>query len=284
MPGLAKAVTFVLVVGHGPSLGEADSAATLLRQLGAEVRTMDLWEDFARVLDRAEALARALVFVAGDRPDLAVASLRAARREVRLKDVPALVQLPTRQVARLEPSSGFDDFIVTPYDPAELYARIRALEWKRSEFSTEERLKVGPVVIDRAAHEVTRDGAAVPLTAKEFALLSYLASNRGRVFSREVLLARVWGGRYEGGARTVDIHVRRLRAKLGDGLPLETMRGAGYKLRAPSESPGDDESGAEGDVGVAAPSERRAVAEFPPSAFAPLASPPLASPRRRGEP
>ena len=172
-----------------------------------------------------------------------MASLRAARREARLKDRPALIQLPTRQVARLEPSSGFDDFIVTPYDPAELYARIRALEWKRSEFSTEERLKVGGIVIDRAAHEVTLDGAGVTLTAKEFALLAYLAANRGRVFSRDVLLARVWGARYEGGARTVDIHVRRLRAKLGDGLPLETLRGAGYKLRAPAETGSDERAG-----------------------------------------
>jgi DNA-binding response OmpR family regulator len=229
--------SFVLVVGHGPTLESETGAATLLRQLGAEVRTLDLWEDFARVLDVDDGAAtpRAIVFEAGDRPDLAVASLRAARREVRLKDVPALIQLPTRQVARLEPSSGFDDFIVAPYDPVELYARIRALEWRRSEFSTEERLKMGPLVIDRAAHEVTLEGRRVALTAKEFALLAYMAANRGRVFSRDVLLARVWGARYEGGARTVDIHVRRLRAKLGDGLPLETMRGAGYKLRTPSE-------------------------------------------------
>jgi DNA-binding winged helix-turn-helix (wHTH) protein len=260
MPGMTKALTCILVVGHGPPLEQDDGAAALLRQLGAEVRAVDLWEDFTRALDRecdpeslagagagAVMLVRALVFEAGDRPDLAVASLRAARREPRLKDVPALIQLPTRQVARLEPSSGFDDFIVSPYDPVELYARIRALEWRRSEFSTDERLKMGPVVIDRAAHEVTLDGRRVTLTAKEFALLSYLAANRGRVFSRDVLLARVWGARYEGGARTVDIHVRRLRAKLGDGLPLETMRGAGYKLRAPTET-GRDESPPPGSV------------------------------------
>jgi DNA-binding response OmpR family regulator len=251
MSGSAKA-SFVLVVGHGPTLDHEAGAATLLRQLGAEVRTLDLWEDFSRVLDdggeaTAAGTPRAIVFEAGERPDLAVASLRAARREARLKDVPALIQLPTRQVARLEPSSGFDDFIVAPYDPVELYARIRALEWRRSEFSTEERLKIGPLVIDRAAHEVTLEGRRVALTAKEFALLAYLASNRGRVFSRDVLLARVWGARYEGGARTVDIHVRRLRAKLGDGLPLETMRGAGYKLRTPAESSdsGDEDADVE---------------------------------------
>ena len=160
--------------------------------------------------------------------------------------MPAIIQLPTRQVARAEPSSGFDDFIVTPYDPAELYARIRALEWQKSEFSTEERLKMGGLVIDRAAHEVSVDGRRVTLTAKEFSLLAFLAANRGRVYSRDVLLARVWGARYEGGARTVDIHVRRLRAKLGDALPLETMRGAGYKLRSPQETTGGENQAAAG--------------------------------------
>ncbi|MFT3767326.1 MAG: response regulator transcription factor [Minicystis sp.] len=136
------------------------------------------------------------------------------------------------QAARVEPSSGFDDFVLVPYVPAELYARIRLLEWRRSEFATEERMKVGSLVIDRAAHDVLLDGASVPLTAKEFALLAYLCERRGKVVSREELLRRVWGNRYEGGARTVDIHVRRLRAKLGTALPLATLRGSGYKLEA----------------------------------------------------
>ena len=105
---------------------------------------------------------------------------------------------------------------------------------------------MGSVVIDRAAHDVTLDGRRIVLTAKEFALLAFLATNRGRVFSREALLGRVWGARYEGGARTVDIHVRRLRAKLGEALPLETLRGAGYKLRSPHETGGSSEGEGEG--------------------------------------
>jgi DNA-binding response OmpR family regulator len=234
---VAKPSTFVLVVGHGPDLEQEGGAAAMLRQLGADVRTLDLWDDFGKVLDAGDdALPRAMVFEAGDRPDLAMTALRAARKEPELAETPALLGVTARQVARVEPSSGFDDFIVMPFVPVELYARIRALEWRRSEFTTEERLKIGSIVIDRAAHEVTVDGRHIPLTAKEFALLGYLAQNRGRVFTREALLARVWGARYEGGARTVDIHVRRLRAKLGDDLPLETLRGAGYKLRSPAEA------------------------------------------------
>ncbi|MGA2447614.1 MAG: response regulator transcription factor [Polyangiaceae bacterium] len=235
--GAVKAGSLVLVVGHRPHLENPNGAAAMLRQLGSEVRTLDLWDDFQDPVEQARAVGgvRAMVFEAGDRPDLATAALRAARKVHELSDVPTIVALPPRQVTAFDPSSGFNDFIVLPSPPSELYARIRALEWRRSEFSTEERLKVGVLVVDRAAHEVSVDGQRVVLTAKEFALLAFLAANRGRVFSRETLLARVWGSRYEGGARTVDIHVRRLRAKLGDALPLETLRGAGYKVRAPSD-------------------------------------------------
>jgi DNA-binding winged helix-turn-helix (wHTH) protein len=209
----------------------------MLRHLGSEVRTLDLWDDFAGIVEQARAggEVRAMVFEAGERPDLAAAALRAARKVPELDETPTIVTLPPRQITSFDPASGFDDFLVMPCVPAEIYARIRALEWSRSEFATEERLKIGSLVVDRAAHEVSDDGRRVTLTAKEFALLAFLAANRGRVFSRETLLSRVWGSRYEGGARTVDIHVRRLRAKLGDSLPLETLRGAGYKLRAPSD-------------------------------------------------
>jgi DNA-binding response OmpR family regulator len=238
----SKPPPFVLVVGCGPSLQQEEGAASHLRQLGAHVRTLELWDDVSLAFTAAEeAEVRAIIIEAGERPDLATGALRAARREPRLKTTPSIIALVAGQVARVEPSSGFDDFILVPYVPTELYARIRALEWKHSEFLTEERLKIGSIVIDRAAHEVTLDGRRVTFTAKEFALLAFLSANRGRVFSREALLARVWGARYEGGARTVDIHVRRVRAKLGDALPLETLRGAGYKLRAPTEHAGEGE-------------------------------------------
>lgn len=221
---------FIAIVGHGPELEREDGAASVLRGLGAEVHTLDLWDEPHRLFTEDEGVPRALLIEALDRPDLAVAALRALRREPRLENVGALIAVRSAQVARVEPSSGFDDFVLAPYVPAELYARIRMLEWRRSEFATEERMKVGGIVIDRAAHEVLLDGASVSLTAKEFALLAYLADRRGKVVSREELLRRVWGNRYEGGARTVDIHVRRLRAKLGQGLPLATLRGSGYKL------------------------------------------------------
>jgi len=214
---------FVVVIGHGPDLEAPEGAAALLR-------TLDLWEEGGELFDDEGAKARVIVIEAGERPDLAVAALRAVRKNNELTETPALVAVSARQIARLDPASGFDDFVVTPCTPVELYARIRQLEWRRSEFATEERLKIGRLVVDRAAHDVEVDGRTIALTAKEFALLAFLAQNRGRVFSRDTLLARVWGGRYEGGPRTVDIHVRRLRMKLGEAFPLETLRGAGYKL------------------------------------------------------
>jgi DNA-binding response OmpR family regulator len=234
-PALAVTARFIAVVGHGPSLARDDGAASLLRELGAEVRTLDLWDDPAGLFAGATgegSTARALVVEALDRPDLAAAALRALRRDPRLEHAGALVALTQAQVARLDPSSGFDDFTLVPYLPVELYARIRLLEWRRSEFANEERVKLGALVLDRSSRDVSVDGRPVALTAKEFALLAYLCENRGRVKTREQLLARVWGADYEGGARTVDIHVRRLRAKLGPAFPLETLRGAGYKLAA----------------------------------------------------
>ncbi|XXY52972.1 response regulator transcription factor [Sorangium sp. So ce269] len=205
------------------------------------MRTLDLWDDPPRLFLDDESKARAIVVEALDRPDLAAAALRALRREPRLEEVGALVAVSVAQIARIEPSSGFDDFLLVPYVPAELYARVRLVEWRRSEFATEERVKVGAIVIDRAAHDVSVGGMHVPLTAKEFALLSYVCERRGKVVSRTELLRRVWGSQYEGGARTVDIHVRRLRAKLGAALPLVTLRGAGYRLESPVPGSGGPE-------------------------------------------
>jgi DNA-binding winged helix-turn-helix (wHTH) protein len=236
--------SFVAVVGHGPLLEREDGAAVTLRQLGAQVRTLDLWDDPINLLtdddSDVEARPRALLFEALDRPDLAMAALRAVRKEQIFDSVGAIVSVTVGQIARIDPSSGFDDFVLHPYVPEEVYARIRAVEWRRSEFASDERHKVGPIVIDKAAHEVSVDGRPITLTAKEFALLAYLCERRGKVLSRDHLLARVWGNRYDGGPRTVDIHVRRLRAKLGDSLPLDTLRGSGYKLRMPDPEPGSD--------------------------------------------
>ena len=236
----------VVVLGPAVSAGDKvslsdDTVATSLQRLGADVRSGALFEDVDDIVQQGDD-PQCLVIDGAIRPDLAARTLRSARKFAIGESTAAMVALPARYIQTFDPSSGFEDFIVLPCTPVELYARLRKLEYAHSEFSTDERMKVGRIVIDRALHEVTLDARKVPLTAREFALLSFLAQNRGRVLRRDVLLGRVWGPRYEGGARTVDIHVRRLRAKLGDALPLETLRGAGYLLRtAPGVTPTREE-------------------------------------------
>jgi DNA-binding response OmpR family regulator len=127
---------------------------------------------------------------------------------------------------------GADDYVGKPFSPNELVARIRAL-MRRSHRtgSTETTLRFGPIVMDLESHTVSDNGREIKLTAKEFMLLRYLLEHRGRVLSRDLLLGDVWGYRYTGGTRTVDVHVRRLREKLPVLVDaLITVKQFGYKL------------------------------------------------------
>ena len=126
----------------------------------------------------------------------------------------------------------WDDVVLEPMRPGELILRIEMLLGRRRG-SFGEQMSVGPVMIDFEKYEVTRSGRRVTLTYKEHELLRFLASNPYKAFTREVLLDRVWGADYIGGVRTVDVHVRRLRTKIGDlrGRTIETVRGVGYRFR-----------------------------------------------------
>lgn len=224
---------WILVVGPEGLLEREEGAANVLRELGCRVRTATLWDRFDDVAPSDDPPTVVLV-EAIDQVDAGRAALVRLRAEPSLLETPVIACVTVSALPRLSPGDGFDDFVLVPYVPVEMYSRIRRAEWRRSEFSGQERVKIGAMCIDLAAHEVTVNGRIEQLTHQEFALLRFLAQNRGRVYSRQQLLERVWGVDYYGSSRTVDIHVRRLRMKLGSAVDcLETVRGAGYKMKSP---------------------------------------------------
>ena len=129
--------------------------------------------------------------------------------------------------------SGADDYLVKPFGMMEMVSRVRAVLRRTSPTRTEEPLAIGDIRLDPGTHTVTVAGRAVTLTLKEFELLRSLMEKPGTVFTRDRLLSEVWGADYDGETRTVDVHIRTLRQKLGEaGGMIGTVRGGGYRLEA----------------------------------------------------
>ena len=126
----------------------------------------------------------------------------------------------------------FDDFCLNPFQPVELEARLKHLFRRSGQVARAEVIEYGPLGMNLETYQAAIDGKPLDLTYMEYELLKFLASHPGKVFTRETLLSRVWGYDYYGGARTVDVHVRRLRSKLGEEHAnlIQTVRSVGYSF------------------------------------------------------
>lgn len=171
-------------------------------------------------------------------------------RELRSEDINIPIIMLTAKSEEVDKVLGFefgaDDYIAKPFGIRELLARIKAvlrryeindktaIEQKKDDDELEN-IMAGNIVIDQGRHEVKVNGVPIELTYKEYELLSFLAKHRGRVYSRDELLDKVWGIDYVGETRTVDVHIRHLRQKIGQDQNgeeyIETIRGRGYKLK-----------------------------------------------------
>jgi len=181
---------------------------------------------------------------AGSAPDAIVVEIEAAAEDEEVRGVlqrlaggdrPALLALvEPEQLPAFDPSLGLDDFVATTASASELALRIRQALWRRTKVDARNVLRAGDLEMDLASYTVSISGHHVELTYKEYELLRYLATNADRVLNRETLLNRVWGYDFYGGARTVDVHIRRLRAKIEDSQRtfIETVRNVGYRFRS----------------------------------------------------
>ena len=153
--------------------------------------------------------------------------------ELDYNDVAVLLLVRGNQLAELELRDElFNDFCVLPAHPAEVDARIRHLLWHTDAEPHADLVEYRELRLNVATYQASIAGRPLDLTYMEYELLKFLVQNPGKVFTRELLLNRVWGYEYYGGARTVDVHVRRLRAKLGEehASMIETVRSVGYRF------------------------------------------------------
>ena len=156
-----------------------------------------------------------------------------AQRIRQERQIPLITIISKEKLNGLNSNTSIDDFVVKPWEATEVITRIKRILRQKEGVESEDVIRCGDLVIDSAKCEVSLCGKPIILTFKEYQLLKFLANNKGKVFTRDVLLDKVWGWDYYGGDRTVDVHIRRLRSKIEDKDHsfIETLRGIGYRFR-----------------------------------------------------
>ena len=211
-----------------------DLTAYALRQTGFQVRTFAEGNSGRFVAACAEAQPAVVLLDIMLPGDDGLDLLRALRSNHATEDIPVMMLTAKSseydRVVGLD--SGADDYMPKPFGMMELVSRVRALLRRAAKPAAEDKLfTAGSLAVDVKRRAVTVDGEPVILTYKEFELLCYLLENRGVVLSRDQILTKIWDYNYSGETRTVDVHIRTLRQKLGDaGALIETVRGVGYRL------------------------------------------------------
>jgi len=219
--------TPILVVDDDPHIREL--LRFVFRKEGYVVHEAENAEAAAQILEREQIhLAVVDVMMPGKNGWELCAEIREGY------DVPVLMLTAKGEIADKEKGflSGTDDYVVKPFEPKELLFRVKAL-LRRYRIVSSDVIRLNDVTIDRNSYEIRMDGKAASLPLKEFELLAQLASQPGRIFTREQLLQLIWGHDYEGGSRTIDVHIKRLRERFEDrqdDFVITTVRGLGYKL------------------------------------------------------
>ncbi len=168
--------------------------------------------------------------------------VRKLRANSKWRKIPVI--MVTAKTTEMDMIKGFDDgaddYIRKPFSIMELLSRVKAMLRRTNDTDEEEVITIGKIQLDNERHAVVADGEEVDLTYKEYELLRYLMINRNIVLSRESIMRVVWGTDFEGESRTVDVHIRTLRHKLGDpGKQIKTVRNVGYVMESNKEQSGD---------------------------------------------
>jgi two-component system, OmpR family, response regulator RegX3 len=223
-------MTKILIVEDEESIRE--SLAFLLSKEGYQVETI---ADGKRAIAAFEKFNPDLVLLDIMLPELSGVEVAKQIRQVSLTPIIMLTAKDTELDKVLGLEIGADDYVTKPFSTRELLARIKAILRRTSEVTAAEGgLKVGPVEIDQDRHQVLIRGKETAMPLKEFELLLYLMQNAGRVLTRNQLIDRIWGSDYFGDTKTLDVHIKRIRARVekdpANPKYLQTVRGVGYKF------------------------------------------------------